>query len=321
VEIDIVDNAASKSSFSLHLENDTTQNNMRTALQTAVPNAPEKSLFFSIKSKPGKAQELKADFEKLIETLVGMAGEFGALDEAQGNPVTVGANQDTVFVLANISSLGPLETLLSSVLMLSEYAHITKLECTGVIASDMTLKGVVGAVKRSNNYDSQEEAEKLRDETNLYRLFLSGLGIKFSVDCLKESVKKVSNDVANLLGDKVPEKTVRFLALAARGFSARIRFSKDNSLDLLMDFLNSVNPDVPDGADLIDEVGMKLSESNWVGLLQQFPFLDQFVDALKGKALCDVKLGLSLEKATLFAAFKTEGIFELYDTAMQGMEN
>jgi hypothetical protein len=316
-----VDNAASKSALSLHLENDTTTNNIRAALKSAIPNPPEKALFFSIKAKAGKSQELKADFESLLQTLFAMANENGLVDESQKEPYVIGVGQETVFVLVDLRSLGPVETALSAALMLSDYVHAFKLEASGSIASDMTLKGVVGTVKRSNNYESQEEAEKLRDETNLYRLFLSGLGIKVSVDCLKESVKKVSTDIANLLSRTTNDKVARFVSLAARGFSLRVKFSKDNSLDLLMDFLNSVNPDVPDGADLIDEVGTKLADSNWVGLLQQLPFLDQLVEALKARALCDVKLGLTLEKATCFAAFKTEGIYELYDTAMQGMEN
>lgn len=316
-----MDNAASKSAFSLHLENDTTANNIRTLLKSAVPNPPEKAIFFAIKAKAGKSEELKADFQTLLQTLFAMASEYGAVDTEQEEPYVLGVSQETVFVLVDLGCLGPVETALAAALMLSDYVHAFKLEATGCIASDMTLKGVVGTVKRSNNYESQEEAEKLRDETNLYRLFLSGLGIKVSVDCLKESVKKVSTDIANLLSRSTNDKVARFVSLAARGFSLRIKFSKDNSLDLLMDFLNSVNPDVPDGADLIDEVGTKLADTNWVNLLQQMPFLDQFIEALKARALCDIKLGLSVEKATCFAAFKTEGIYELYDTAMQGMEN
>jgi len=316
-----VDNAASKSAFSLHLENDTTTNNMRSALKAAIQNPPEKAIFFSIKSKAGKSQELKTDFESLLQTVVAMVGEFGGLDESQQSPYVVGTSQDTVYVLLDISCFGPLETVLAAGLMLSDYVHVSKLEANGIIASDMTLKGVVGTVKRSNNYESQEEADKLRDETNLYRLFLSGLGVKVSLDCLKESVKKVSADIANQLSKNANERVLLFLSLAARGFSLRIKFSKDNSLDLLMDFLNSVNPDVPDGADLIDEVGTKLADFDWVSIMQQYPFIGQFVEALRARALCDLKLGITLEKATAFAAFKTEGIYELYDTAMQGMEN
>ena len=59
------------------------------------------------------------------------------------------------------------------------------------ISTDISLRDVVGKVSRAKNL-SEEEAEKLKDETNLFRFFLKGLSVSLLIGCDKKRKKELS---------------------------------------------------------------------------------------------------------------------------------
>lgn len=60
----------------------------------------------------------------------------------------------------------------------------------------------------------------------------------------------------------------------------KVKLSSQDSLDLLMKFLNETAPDVPDGADLVDSLGLLMDELQWFARLEEIPFLNSFITAV-----------------------------------------
>ncbi len=87
-----------------------------------------------------------------------------------------------------------------------------------------------------------------------------------------------------------------------------------------MDFLNSTNPDVPDGADLIDEIGMALDRSDWFNVADKIPFIQEFVTALQTEAIFDLQVGIVSDKGLIAAHVKTDGIDDLYKKIVEGAQ-
>ena len=51
------------------------------------------------------------------------------------------------------------------------------------------------------------------------------------------------------------DRFIRAMILTFRSANIKLKMSKKNTLDLFMEFVNSFNLDIPDGADLIDGIG------------------------------------------------------------------
>lgn len=117
---------------------------------------------------------------------------------------------------------------------------------------------------------------------------------------------------------KYTERTLRFILLTLRSVVVKVKMSSDSSFELFMDFLNSINLDIPDGADLIDEVGIILQSIQAKDLLGAFPVVHDFLTWVYDEGLCDFFLGTTTENGLINFAFRTEGIKEFYSTLMEG---
>ena len=331
IDIDIVDNQASKSSFGIVLQNSKTEQSLRVTLKKVFKDSfPESSFFLSIRVKEEKKQELLTSVKELllfglnllIETM-GALQEEGKAEYFFEELFRFELAEGKLFILLDMEKAIPLgiEMVVMILEPILEIVDLRQIQGAFTISTDMSIKGVVGTVKRSNNYNDEEQMEKLRDETNLYRLFLTGLGIKLNIDCLKEARPTIVKELAQSMNENVHDKAVRYLIMSFIGFSGKIRFSKENTLDLLMDFLNKVDPDVPDGADLIDEVGEILYKAGWFDLVEKTPVLSNFVSTLIECGHCDINVGYSSDRATFYLNAKTEGIKELYMAVMEGVKS
>lgn len=175
---------------------------------------------------------------------------------------------------------------------------------------------------RSADYANDKAAkEKLLDETNLFKFLLSGISLVATMTCDSELKQNLMADfVKKFKYDLFNERTRRFFGLAMRGFIARVRLSSASTYELFMDFLNNAVPDIPDGADLIDFLGMSAAKLNLVSAIRTMPQVEAFVDWLKDECICDVFLGVAIKDGACHYQFKTEGVKELYEKILAGFK-
>lgn len=76
---------------------------------------------------------------------------------------------------------------------------------------------------------------------------------------------------------------------------------------------------MPDGADLVDEIGIMLSKSRLIDYYDNVPYIRQFIDALHDIGRADIEIGITNEYMSSSFSFFTEGFKELFDLIMQGM--
>lgn len=114
------------------------------------------------------------------------------------------------------------------------------------------------------------------------------------------------------------ERTLRFFLLTLRSAVIKLKMSSDSSFELLMDFLNTLSPDIPDGADLIDAVGGELEKMRFSNILQSAPAIYDMLSWMYDECLCDTGLSVLVHNGMIDLSLKTEGIKEFYEHLMQG---
>lgn len=73
---------------------------------------------------------------------------------------------------------------------------------------------------------------------------------------------------------------------------------------------NKQNPDIPDAADLIDELGFFLVENQEV--LTEYPFVEEFLNDLKEQGIFDVEIGVVDDNTKICLNVSTSGLAEAY---------
>jgi hypothetical protein len=167
---------------------------------------------------------------------------------------------------------------------------------------------------------TEEEKLKILDETNLLRLFLSGFTLNAKVDCSganKHVLRKML--VSSMRGIEYAPKSIRFSFLAFNSCVFKMKLSQAKTFNMVMEFLNQVNPDIPDGADLVDELGTFIDRIDGFNAYSGFPPFRNLVDTVKEHGLCEVEGGLVNPVLNLALKVQTEGIKELIDLVLGGM--
>ena len=174
-------------------------------------------------------------------------------------------------------------------------------------------------ISRSTDYDKDPQAkEKMLQETNLFKFFLSGISILMDVTSDSNLKEQLMKEVVAKAKDQLKERTTRFFLLAARSAFMRVKLSTENTYDLFMEFLNSLKLDVPDGADFIDAIGSGFAKFNIAVMIRMVPALNNFLNWLLEEGLFDFHFGVLVKGGAVHVRIQTEGIKELYEKVMAG---
>ena len=157
------------------------------------------------------------------------------------------------------------------------------------------------------------------EETNFFKLFLQGFRINLELFVEDSKREVVTSFLAAHLREAVQNPQLRFLLATLKSAAVRIKLSQEDTLGLLMDFLDHVGVEAPDGADLIDAVGFMLDSEDFHYMVGEVPHVSELVDALKQLGKCDISLGYSQEKASAKLLVRMDGVKELYENVMAGM--
>lgn len=149
--------------------------------------------------------------------------------------------------------------------------------------------------------------------------------MKAKVEVSEANKQVIRENIATTLsmGSSIAElpKSLRWVALCFNSAVFKMKLSQEKTFNIVMEFLNKMNPDIPDGADLVDAVGDLCDQS---GLLRAYsdeiPAFRSLVDCLSEEGLCQATVGLYHPSVSVEASVKTEGIKELFELVRSGVE-
>lgn len=96
--------------------------------------------------------------------------------------------------------------------------------------------------------------------------------------------------------------------------------SEDDIMKMVHDVIGVSTP-LPDAVDLIDEIGMGLSKTGMIEHYDNIPFVRRLIDALHDLGKCSFEFGITNEDVNLSLQIDTQGVKELFDLIMAGMED
>lgn len=160
----------------------------------------------------------------------------------------------------------------------------------------------------------------MNQESNLMKLFMHGFNLRVKADVSKKFLKEIRTRLIKGLGpilnEMVPDKFLNFVIKAVKGLQARVKMSPEETYGLFKSHFEGL--DLPDGADLVDEIGIAASQGGLFHYYDNVPFVKHMIDSLHDIAECDVEIGYTSEQRTGAVNFHTKGIRELFDLIMAG---
>lgn len=292
-------------------------------------NLKTPKLFFKIKSY--NSEQLDLAFEDFISNLLRLLSEELAdddeklSDQLKNTIVQVGHFNDLCVVMFDLGQEG--EILSSANDMIEDVLQnvdqmVQDLCLTGGIKHSLKdiLKYVGLILPQVDRKESENEAfmKDLNEQGAVLKLFLCGFAFRVAATLDKDTIANITDDFLSTGTDRISN----YLALAFKGLNMRVKLSNEDTYQLAVERLKANNIDVPDAADLVDALGLFLTEET--DLLQMYdnmPFVRDFLDALHDLAKTDIEAGYFSEKLLIQASFKTEGFKDLFDQLMEGMSD
>lgn len=90
-------------------------------------------------------------------------------------------------------------------------------------------------------------------------------------------------------------------------------------MKMVHDVIGVTTP-LPDAVDLIDELGLVVTKTGLIEHYDNIPFVRRLVDALHDLGKCSFEFGLTNEDINASFQFDTQGVKELFDLIMGGMQ-
>lgn len=169
--------------------------------------------------------------------------------------------------------------------------------------------------KTANDPDKSQE---INQKANLLRFFFSGICLRLRGDVSSTAIPKIRSMLSQL--PNLPtEKLLLFLMMGFKGLNFRMRMSEDDIMKMVHDVIGVTTP-LPDAVDLIDELGLMVTKTGLIEHYDNIPFVRRLVDALHDLGKCSFEFGLTNEDINASFQFDTQGVKELFDLIMGGMQ-
>jgi EF-hand domain pair len=328
IKFEVIDRESNASHLKIRVDSGKAHEALMIAIQQIDPDVsvskkiPTGKFFLSLESANPEA--LQKSFEEAIDFAYNIGLETGifpaeGLDKSMVFKCGINGNRVIItFNPLNFETLAPQFRLFNRALV---NLRKSGFEALMKVKSDMTIKNIVAKISRIQPEMSTEEAEAIKDETNLFRFFLKGftfgLQINGNIEVRNTLFSKLFKEhEARILNDKA----LYFMYLCFRSGSGKLKLSSDDTYELFMDFLNKNNPNIPDGADLVDFLGELYGESHFHDSVLGLPPLRTLWEAIKEHGKCVADAGYFIPgHCSIIASIKTEGIKELFELVEAGM--
>lgn len=322
--IELLDQKAQDTEFGVAYEqapgNSRVPNLMKSAFPMTDPKVPK--LYFKIKAKD--AEKLDLAIEKFLGTfMIFINDSYNDLAEIiRETRIQVGHFGKNCIVMIPLDSHEVYQSLVTTFEDALSVLNDTGIRASGTLGLGITLKDILGSIDRNEMKNSSSNPQKMKEineKSNLFRLITHGIALRVKVDIAKKYLKQVRIRIlkaaANLINSMVTNKIFNFCLKALKGIHIRLKLSPFETYGLFQSSIGEM--DLPDAADLIDEIGM-MANHKLIRYYDNIPFVRELVDAIHEQGHCDMELGYSSPQRTCLIEMHTQGIKEVFDAIMQG---
>jgi len=325
LDFELLDRKGDVSKFEALLEQEPLNNRMVNMIKSGFPmtSTSDVKTFFRIKAK--NAEKLKVAFENFIQTALHQLVENPSVsqlrDQILSSSIQVGHVGDNCIVMFNLTQMDLTRSLSDMVEALEKQFRHIKAQFNAGVGTALSFKDIMEKVYRDKGNDPAG-SEKMKEETNLLKHLLGGAAVRGRVDISRQSLHRVREMIAEIVvrSRYKNDKLLDFLVMAFRGVAMKVKLSDNDTYSFVSKVLNRNKGAFPDGADIVDEIGMLLSNTRLIEYYDNVPYIREFVDALREHARASIEFGLTFDKATASISLQTEGIKELFDHIMAGMQ-
>ena len=356
VSIELLDgDSLRKSQVKLRLE--TGDRNTRfPALMKETGFAPAKSaplIILAVKSrKPDKLKStLDNTFFYICELLKQKAVLDLEADSRQVFPLIATKESKKVYIRIDPIQLIPFMDLS---LLLEEVINLmSHLNCNfeGTLSSSFSLEDYLGKISRESYDQNSAEAKELNKQSNLLKLFFTGIKGDLKLDIAPSARKLVFSMLFDKLkswlnpkpqpeptegdnsnkGDSLPQeeeededdtpsnKLVSFLLLALQSTKLKMKFNSQDPYDILTEMCGDDLPDIPDAVDLVDYIGKIYEKSGMHDIIRKAPVLQQTMNKLESYGSAEFSLTFGTDKGSVTFDVELEGLGKLYELISSGM--
>lgn len=324
MSIELLDQKAQSSEFGLTYEQAPINTRIPNLMKAAFPMSDNKTpkLFFKIRSND--SEKLDLAIEKFIATLMIFLGDMhdDLADIIKSTRVQVGHVDKTCIAILSVDCHEVFQSMADTLEGALAILNDTGFRATGSIGLGTSIKEILTMLDRHSMQEIKEDKDlkEINEKTNLFRLVTHGLAIKIKADIAKKFLKEVRARILQIGNDFInmffPDKVMNFAIKALKGIHMRIKLTQEETYTLFKDSVGDI--DLPDAADLIDELGVFVSERKLIDIYDNMPFVKEFIDSFHDLAKCDIEIGYSSSQRTASVNMVTQGIRELFDLLIQG---
>lgn len=300
-------------------------------MKTAFPFNNSERLCLFIKLKTTNFPKLKEVIENFIDSASLFATEHGAVEEFKhiftNLSISIGNAGDNCIISIPLDQNELFEQASQMINQMIEFSKSIGLYGFLGIATAVSLKNILNhvtwflpKVNRAKASDPKE-SKSINEKSNLLKLIFCGAAFRVRCEVKKTALPQIRSLVYETLhqdnNQLSSDKFLAFIMMAFKGFAMRVKLSEEETLRMVKEYFEGRA--LPDGADLVDEIGSLLSTSRLIEYYDNVPFIREFIDGLHKYARCNIELGMHIQSTTASFHFSTEGVKELFDLIMEGM--
>lgn len=188
---------------------------------------------------------------------------------------------------------------------------------------------------KPENYNIDENGSNF-DNPNLLDFILKGFLVNLTLSCsshVKDTLANVIQNLAKTLQeDNGTFRNIIYNMGGEENFIKMVKkmipeteeevyknFDLDNLKEKLSKAIEGEKVRIPDGIDIVDEIGHLLS-IYYNEAEKDIPFMEEFIHDMKEFATCNIEVGIVHRSINISASFKSSGIKELTEMALGNFE-
>lgn len=237
----------------------------------------------------------------------------------------VGQFNDKVILLVNLGGSELTYEIMKALEEINELLRQPAPQLSIKMRSNLDLKYCIEQINRAEDqavYQGQDAAEATIDNTNLLKFLVTGFSLNIILSCKTVIKDKLLEFLTGFVAKidshmEFDNYLVKYYEKFLKITNSMVNIPQNNLQEKCKKW-NEENPDIPDAADLVDEIGFMFE--NYQDFLTNHPFVEEFLDDLKENGLFDIEMGIVDDGTKVSLGMVTSGAVELYNEVLQGMQ-
>lgn len=290
------------------------RNTLLRPLQLAFPEFDPKQVYVYLSIRTDQARQLTEEINNFLVNMTMALEEINPELQSVLDFFNIMVSQinSKVYVLFNPQETpigqGLGEVLLQAFQILTDADPKISLK----LMTGSTIKNLVSGVKRGTNPQNSKISP---NSSNLLRLIFEGMSLNLRVSLNDYTWRDARKGGMLNFGFMDSSKNILPVLNTVK---MNLCLNGADNYEIFKGYFDIKDGHIPDVADLADDIGKVWSQMG--EYLDQFPFVEDFFEALRAHAICDTEIGFINEAGRVLLGFRTDGIDDLYDLIVSGFE-